>query len=332
MNTAQGTDIRALLDMDFAWTPRQREVLDRITHGKSNQQIADDLGISLDGAKWHMREILSKLNVETREDAAEYWRLYNGWQPRLARAFRGIAHAAPLKWAAAGGAVVVLGVVAIAVYAALRGDEERQAGEPIEGTPTATVSPAATVTPAPTPTPVSTPVGHPTGTRTGVPEVDAVLDAVTSGEADRVDGLLEWYAVRCEANPIGLGSPTPKCPDGTAEGTPVEIFPNGSCPSFRGATRDNVDVLLSNFVRREARPVAVYRQTSSGPAGLEFPAGEFGILLAVPSQSGFGPGYGVARIQVTDGRIVVAGVACPNDTIEQELARAGSTDYLLPPP
>ena len=57
------------LATDYGWTPRQREVLDLIADGKSNQQLADTLGISLDGAKWHMREILSKLDVDTREEA-----------------------------------------------------------------------------------------------------------------------------------------------------------------------------------------------------------------------------------------------------------------------
>lgn len=49
---------------DPPWTPREREVLDRISRGLTNFEIAQDLGISLDGAKWHVSQILSKLGVK----------------------------------------------------------------------------------------------------------------------------------------------------------------------------------------------------------------------------------------------------------------------------
>ena len=55
-------------------TPRQREVLDLIARGKTNGEIAERLGITLDGAKFHVREILAKLGVESREEAAAWWR------------------------------------------------------------------------------------------------------------------------------------------------------------------------------------------------------------------------------------------------------------------
>ena len=53
-------------------TPRQWEVLALIRDGCTDQQIADRLGISLDGAKYHVSEILSRLGVETREEAAAW--------------------------------------------------------------------------------------------------------------------------------------------------------------------------------------------------------------------------------------------------------------------
>ncbi len=114
-----------MLATDYSWTPRQREVLDLITRGKSNQQIADTLGISLDGAKWHMREILSKLGVDTREEAAEYWRRYNGVAPRFSRLFRGVAGAGAVKWVPGGlVAAAVIGVAFIGVVLAFGDDDE----------------------------------------------------------------------------------------------------------------------------------------------------------------------------------------------------------------
>ena len=68
-----------------AWTKRQREVLDLLAAGKTNPEIADVLGVSLDGAKWHVREIMGKLSVASREEAAAYWRHERGALRRLQR-------------------------------------------------------------------------------------------------------------------------------------------------------------------------------------------------------------------------------------------------------
>ena len=64
--------MRERLRTDYAWTVRQKQVLDLIAQGRSNTEIAEELGLSLDGAKWHVSEILSKLQAEQREEAAEY--------------------------------------------------------------------------------------------------------------------------------------------------------------------------------------------------------------------------------------------------------------------
>jgi DNA-binding CsgD family transcriptional regulator len=54
-------------------TPREQEVLTLLREGLTNQQIADRLGISESGARYHVSEILSKLSVSSREEAAS-WR------------------------------------------------------------------------------------------------------------------------------------------------------------------------------------------------------------------------------------------------------------------
>jgi len=54
-------------------TPREYEVLELLREGLSNPEIAERLGISRDGAKYHVSEILSKLGVESRDEAAA-WR------------------------------------------------------------------------------------------------------------------------------------------------------------------------------------------------------------------------------------------------------------------
>lgn len=53
-------------------TNREREVLMPISQGKSNQEIADELFITLKTVKTHVSNILSKLEVEDRTQAAIY--------------------------------------------------------------------------------------------------------------------------------------------------------------------------------------------------------------------------------------------------------------------
>ena len=54
-------------------TPRQQEVLELLRRGFTNEEIARHLGISLDGAKWHVSEIIGRLGVADRYEAAR-WR------------------------------------------------------------------------------------------------------------------------------------------------------------------------------------------------------------------------------------------------------------------
>src|SRR5439155_19398532 len=53
-------------------TPREWEVLDLLRERLTNEQIADRLGISLHGAKYHVSSILSKLGASNREEAAAW--------------------------------------------------------------------------------------------------------------------------------------------------------------------------------------------------------------------------------------------------------------------
>ena len=59
-------------------SPREMEILQFIAHGKSNKEIAYDLGISRQTVKNHMTSILSKLAVNDRTQAAIY-ALRRGW-------------------------------------------------------------------------------------------------------------------------------------------------------------------------------------------------------------------------------------------------------------
>ncbi|MBI5947538.1 MAG: PQQ-binding-like beta-propeller repeat protein [Chloroflexi bacterium] len=130
-------------------TARQREVLELIARGYTNGQIAEHLGVSLDGAKWHVKEILSKLSVESREDAAAMWAREHGFLTRARRSVRGlvVAVASARTAVAVGLAVVVASAVTVAILFDLApGEDDAPPATPATGSPT---------TAAPTSTPVN---------------------------------------------------------------------------------------------------------------------------------------------------------------------------------
>ncbi len=93
-------------------TDRQREVARLIAEDKTNREIAEALGISLDGAKYHVSELLGRLGLARREDVGAWYREHFGWRRRL----RGVL-ALPLLPVAlgVGGVTVTVAVAVVAV-------------------------------------------------------------------------------------------------------------------------------------------------------------------------------------------------------------------------
>jgi DNA-binding CsgD family transcriptional regulator len=104
-------------------TPRESEVLSLLRQGMSNPEIATQMGISRDGVKYHVSEILSKLGVTSREDAAAWAAPAmpgRRWLPSL------LAPAKLFTLKAAGAAVIAvalgaMGLLALGVLASDRG-------------------------------------------------------------------------------------------------------------------------------------------------------------------------------------------------------------------
>ena len=71
------SDIENSVLDDVGLTPREFEVLELIGQGMTNQQIADQLFIEVGTVKNHVHNILDKLNVTSRGEAAAYLALIN---------------------------------------------------------------------------------------------------------------------------------------------------------------------------------------------------------------------------------------------------------------
>src|SRR3990172_6340402 len=120
-------------------TPREQEVLALLRQGLTNLQIADRLGISHDGAKYNVAEILSKLGVGSRYEAAMWTptRLRPGWLARIVLPVLGrvTTRTAARAIVGAGLAVIVVLAVGVGIMSARRSADRN---EPQSLAPTAT--------------------------------------------------------------------------------------------------------------------------------------------------------------------------------------------------
>lgn len=69
------TQATAKIGGNVAFTPREEEILDLIDREYTNRDIAAELIIEVGTVKNHVHNILDKLNVSSRHEAAAYWAL-----------------------------------------------------------------------------------------------------------------------------------------------------------------------------------------------------------------------------------------------------------------
>ena len=117
-------------------TPREWEVLAFLREGLSNDAIAGRLGISLDGVKYHVSEILGKLGLDNRADAARWV----GAAPAARRPWWAFAPlgilrprwlSLPIALAIVIGAAAAIGVLVWALIATRGGEEVANGGVPV---------------------------------------------------------------------------------------------------------------------------------------------------------------------------------------------------------
>ena len=165
-------------------TPREQEVLALLREGLTNTQIAERLSITLDGAKYHVSEILSKLGVSSREEAARWAPPERPWWATAAVPLAWPWRRANVSWLATGAAgitaVLVVAGVALLVWGLVRTDGDAGASADADvpagaTTPLATLTPTTEPpTPQPTPSPSATsvPTLPPAATQPPAPTAD----------------------------------------------------------------------------------------------------------------------------------------------------------------
>ena len=133
---------------------------------------------------------------------------------------------------------------------------------------TATATPSTTSQPATDPSPMSARAGraHPPHTRTGIAQVDAVLDAIEGGEGVDLLGLIAVDRLPCAP---GATVGAPACPSGFAPGDVVAAFRGGACDPQFYVGRSIAD-LAGSFVALAPRLYAVYRDPSGPGYGIVF--------------------------------------------------------------
>ena len=125
----------------------------------------------------------------------------------------------------------------------------------------------------PSPEPAAAEAYHPLSTRTGIEEVDRVLEAVASGDRQALLSVVQFTEAEC-THAQGLGGP-PKCREGEEEGTSMEVFPflGGEGSYLR---KDEI----GNWQGIDISALyAVYEVSPDVHAEEYFPIGEYVILL-----------------------------------------------------
>jgi hypothetical protein len=114
---------------------------------------------------------------------------------------------------------------------------------------------------------------HDPNTRTGVEEIDRIIDLVLGVDDNDIKDGLQFTLTRC-THADGLGGP-PKCRGGEFEGTQVEVLPFlGSEGSFY--RKDEIDDWRGIGV---VGLYAVYEVSDEAFSDKNYPAGEFAVMF-----------------------------------------------------
>jgi hypothetical protein len=144
--------------------------------------------------------------------------------------------------------------------------------------------------------------------RTGVRWVDAVVQAVLSGDQEALRGSVRYTSIACTTVPLEIGGP-PECLPGESDGTVIDALLVASCEGHY-ARPDGIDQALTYLLAAKPKLYGVYQ----GSPGTLLP----GDYWAVFSVEGAEPGEVDGKALVIDpyGAIVFIDFGC-NESPEQ---------------
>ncbi len=157
--------------------------------------------------------------------------------------------------------------------------------------------------------------------RTGIAELDAVLDVLFSGDADAVRDLVSFTAVACEAEPVGLGAP-PQCRPDEPDGTAVDVYPHAYCEGVYIRPED-MDGKYLSLASPDGTLYAVYRAPET-----YWPPARY-VVIYTDASAEIVPGDALA-VSIADGRIIGSYSGCAG-TPEEFIASYRLEDPVLPP-
>jgi len=161
------------------------------------------------------------------------------------------------------------------------------------------------------------------GRRSGIPVVDAVLDAAGRGDAEALERLAVFGQTACGPEFA------PPCPPGSPAGTPVQAFPVSACHggySLPGEAGRNLAQSLAG-----SRLYAVVEQGKQAPPLPDQPEANLGVALLVPP-SPPGQTLTVSQALLFSDKGVVAMRGSCGPWHPEWLAGSVETSFLLPPP
>jgi hypothetical protein len=214
-------------------------------------------------------------------------------------------------------AVLIVGVI---VGIGCSGDDDASA----TATPTVSSTAAATETGTQVETP--TPTTEPTVATTGVADLDAIVEEVEAQDVAELRTRLAFQTLDC-TTALGAGGP-PKCAEGEADGTAVEVFEFLGCePEWRRA--DAVDATLEEAVANAPGRYAAFE----APEGYALVGPGAVLVFDGPDlRVGEPPWRWGMALRVDGGRIVAMELACGAGEGAESLLPDGPVDFLLEPP
>lgn len=181
----------------------------------------------------------------------------------------------------------------------------------------ATPRPTATAA-APTPVGPAEPGVSPVPRATGIPAVDAVIDALASGDPARVRSVVGYVRVPCEVDPQGIGVP-PACRADEPEGTPVEVFRGAQCEGYY-LRPDEMDQTVQAIAGLPLELYAVFEAEG------RWPEGDYVALFVIDR-----PERDAVAATIAGGRMVGFHFGCAM-TPESYLEFYRVSEFMLPPP